>query len=93
MGKLTNIIPVSDLRQDAANLLKRLRNSRDPLIITQRGRASAVMIGVDAYERMEREIEILRLLAKGDREIEAGEGYDLDAILAEADDLLAGKPS
>ena len=93
MGKLTNIIPVSDLRQDAANLLKRLRNSRNPLIITQRGRASAVMIGVDAYERMEREIEILRLLAKGDREIEAGEGYDLDAILAEADDLLAGKPS
>lgn len=93
MGKLTKIIPVSDLRQDAANLLKRLRNSREPLIITQRGRATAVMIGVDAYERMEREIEILRLLAKGDREIEAGEGYDLDAILAEADDLLAGKPS
>lgn len=93
MGKLTNIIPVSDLRQDAANLLKRLRNSREPLVITQRGRASAVMIGVDAYERMEREIEILRLLAKGDREIDAGEGYDLDAILAEADDLLAGEPS
>lgn len=93
MGKLTNIIPVSDLRQDAANLLKRLRNSREPLVITQRGRASAVMIGVDAYERMEREIEILRLLAKGDREIDASEGYDLDAILAEADDLLAGEPS
>jgi len=88
MGKLANIIPVSDLRQDAAKLLKQLKNNDDPLIITQRGRATAVIIGVDAYEKSEHEKELLRLLAKGDREIEIGEGYDLDTILAEADDLL-----
>ncbi len=46
MGKLSNIIPVSDLRQDAAKLLKQLQTSEEPLIITQRGRASAVMLGV-----------------------------------------------
>lgn len=93
MGKLSNIIPVSDLRQDAARLLKQLKKSDEPLIITQRGRATAVIIGVDAYEKLEREKEILRLLAKGDREIEAGQGYDLDSVLAEADSLLAGDPS
>ena len=90
MGKLSNIIPVSDLRQDAASLLKQLKNSKDPLIITQRGRATAVMVGVDAYEQSEREKELLRLLARGDREIEAGEGYSLNKVLAEADALLAG---
>ena len=89
MGKLSNIIPVSDLRQDAAKLLNRLRKSKEPLIITQRGRASAVIIGVDAYEEMEHEKELLRLLARGEREIEAGQGYDLDTVLAEADALLA----
>ena len=93
MGKLLNIIPVSDLRQDAAKVLKQLRNNREPLIITQRGRAAAVMIGVEAYEKSEHEKEILRLLAKGDREIEIGEGYDLDTVLAEADSLLAKEPS
>jgi len=93
MGKLSNIIPVSDLRQDAAKILKQLRKNNEPLIITQRGRAAAVIIGVDAYEKLEREKEILRLLAKGDREIEAGEGYDLDSILAEADSLLARNPA
>ena len=36
-----------------------------------------------------RDKELLRLLAKGEREIEAGEGYDLDSILADADALLA----
>jgi prevent-host-death family protein len=93
MGKLSNIIPVSDLRQDAAKLLKQLNKSDEPLIITQRGRATAVIIGVDAYEKLEHEKEILRLLAKGDREIEAGKGYDLDSVLAEADSLLAKEPS
>ncbi len=93
MGKLANIIPVSDLRQDAAKLLKQLKNSNDPLIITQRGRATAVLIGVDAYEKSEHEKELLRLLAKGEREIELGDGYDLDTVLAEADALLAIEPS
>ena len=93
MGKLSNIVPVSDLRRDAAHLLKQLKENDEPLIITQRGRAAAVIIGVDAYEKFEQEKEILRLLAKGDKEIEAGKGYDLDSVLAEADILLAGDPS
>lgn len=93
MGKLSNIIPVSDLRQDTAKLLKQLKKSRQPLIITQRGRASAVLIGVDAYEESEHEKELLRLLVRGDREIETGQGYDLDAVLAEADAVLAKEPS
>ena len=93
MGKLSNIIPISDLRQDASNLLKQLRKSKEPLIITQRGRASAVMISVDAYEESEHEKELLRLLAKGEKEIEIGQGYDLDKVLAEADVLLSEEPS
>ena len=93
MGKLSNIIPVSDLRQNAANLLKQLRNSKEPLIITQRGRATALIISVDAYEKSEHEKELLRLLAMGDREIEAGQGYDLDTVFAEADAILAKEPS
>jgi len=93
MGKLIDIIPVSDLRQDAAKVLKRVRDSREPLVITQRGRAAAVMLSVEAYERSERDKELLRLLAKGEREIEAGEGYDLESILADADALLAEESS
>jgi prevent-host-death family protein len=89
MRKLSNIIPVSDLRQDAAKLLKQLNKNNEPLIITQRGRAAAVMIGVEAFEKSEQEKELLRLLAKGDREIELCEGYDLNTVLAEADSLLA----
>ncbi len=92
MTKLANIIPVSDLRQYAAKILKRLNKDNEPLIITQRGRAAGVLIGVKAYEKFEHEKELLRLLAKGDREVDLGKGYDLDTVLAEADSLLAKEP-
>jgi prevent-host-death family protein len=93
MGKLLNIIPVSDLRQDAAKVLKQLKNSKEPFIITQRGRAAAVMLSVETFKQSEHERELLSLLAKGEREIGIGEGYDLEAVLAEADSLLTGEPS
>jgi prevent-host-death family protein len=88
MAKLPNIVPISDLRQDAAKVLKQVRDSREPLVITQRGRAAAVMLSVESFERSERDKEILRLLARGEREITAGKGYDLEAVLSEADALL-----
>ena len=37
--------------------------------------------------------ELLKLLAKGDSEIETDEGYDLDTILEEADAFLAEESS
>lgn len=88
MTKIPNIIPITDLRQDATTILKRVTSSKEPLVITQRGRAAVVMVSMDAYEQSQHELELLRLLARGEKEIEAGKGYDLDAVLAEADSLL-----
>jgi prevent-host-death family protein len=93
MGKVSNIIPISDLRQDAAKILRQIKNSDEPLVITQRGRAAAVMLSVEAYERSEHNRELLHLLANGEKEIQAGEGHDLDSVLAEADALISENPS
>jgi len=88
MKKVPKIVPVTDLRQDAAKVLKRLRQSLDPLVITQRGRAAAILLSLDAYERSQREKELLLLLARGENEIAEGKGYTLDSVLKEADALL-----
>lgn len=89
MPKLLDIIPVTDLRQDAAAALKRVRSSRRPVVITQRGRATAVILSIETYEQREHERELLRLFARGEQEIAKGEGYELASVLAEADRLLA----
>ena len=88
MAGLPDIIPVSDLRQDAAGTLRRVNRSKQPLVVTQRGRAAAVLLGIDAYQRGERERAILKLLAQGEREIRAGRGRDLEAVLSEADAIV-----
>ena len=83
MPRVPEIIPISDLRQDASAVLKRVKASREPLVITQRGRAAAVMLSIEEYDRAENERQILRLLARGDREIAKGEGFDLEEVLAQ----------
>ena len=88
MAKIPEVVPVTDLRQNAAAVLRRVRGRKQPLIITQRGRAAAVMLSLDAYERGEHERQLLLLLARGEREIAAGKGHGLDSVLAEADALL-----
>jgi len=91
MAKVPEIVPITDLRQDSSAVLKRVRASREPVIITQRGRAAAVMLSVEEYERTENERQILLMLARGEKEIAQGSGHTLDDVLAEADRLLAGK--
>ena len=88
MARVPAILPVSDLRQGAANVLGRVRKTRQPVIITQRGRAAAVLVSIESYERTERELEILKRIARGEKELRAGKGHDLDEVMADADDLL-----
>ncbi len=89
MSSLPAIIPISDLRQDTAGIIKRVTASDEPVVITQRGRASAVLMSADAYERTQHESDILRVLARGDAEIAVGVGRDAGDVMAEARALLA----
>jgi prevent-host-death family protein len=70
-------------------VLKEARKTKEPIFITQRGRATAVLLSLEAYERSEAERELLLTLARGEREIAKGKGYSLESVLAEADELLA----
>jgi prevent-host-death family protein len=88
MSKVPAIVPISDLRDDAANVLDRMKKSREPVVITQRGRAAAVLVSVEEYERSEHEREILRLLVQGDKEVAAGKGHALEDVLKDADRIL-----
>lgn len=93
MAKPPKIIPISDLRQNASDVVRGISTSREPVFITQRGRAAAVMVSMQAYEESQHELDILKLLARGEKEIEAGVGYELDEVLKEADRFLESSQS
>jgi len=93
MPSTPKIIPISDLRQNASDVVKNVLSSREPVFITQRGRAAAVLVSMEVYENTQHKIDILHLLARGEKEIAAGTGYELGDVLKEADLYLeAAKP-
>lgn len=89
MARLPKIVPITDLRQDSASVLKRVRESNEPVVVTQRGRAAAVLLSVDSFERRERERELLKILARGERDIRDGHVHDFDDVFSEIDSVLA----
>lgn len=90
MTKVPAIVAITDLRQDAAAVVARVRAAGEPVVITQRGRAAAILLSVEQYEHGEMERDMLRALVRGDKEIARGRGHSLDDVLRDADQLLLG---
>ena len=83
MRCIPRFMPVTDLRQDAAAVLRAIQSGDEPIVIIQRSRSASVMISVDTYERMVREREVLGIRAAGDRDIKAAKGISVDELLDE----------
>ena len=64
--------PISYLKANAAEVLHQLAEKREPLVITQNGEAKAVIQDVASYEETQETLALLKILALGNREIEAG---------------------
>lgn len=64
--------PISYLKANAAEVLAQLAEGRRPLIITQNGEAKAVIQDVASYEETQETLALLKILALGNAEIEAG---------------------
>ncbi|MGH7564787.1 MAG: type II toxin-antitoxin system Phd/YefM family antitoxin, partial [Gemmatimonadota bacterium] len=63
---------ISYLKSKAAEVLRTLTESREPMVITQNGEARAVIQDVASYEETQETLALLKILALGNRDIEAG---------------------
>ncbi len=69
-----DIQPLSAFRANAAAMLRRVRETRRSLVLTQRGHSAAVVLDVRQYERLLEELELLRDVHRAEQQIAAGEG-------------------
>jgi prevent-host-death family protein len=74
MDARTAIEPVTVLKTKSAQLIRQARDTRQPIFITQNGKASAVLQDIESYEEQRKTLHLLRLLAQGDLELSRGEG-------------------
>ena len=81
----SQIKPISYLKSHAAEIVKNLSESREPLLITQNGEAKLVVLDVKTYEEQEATLALLKILALGNHEIEQGKFRDIEAVFEELD--------
>ena len=78
----SQIKPISYLKAHAAEIVRTLGDQQEPMIITQNGEAKVVMQDIDSYERMQETLALLKILALGSRQIEAGQVQPADEVIA-----------
>lgn len=72
MRYTTQVKPISYLKANAAEVLDHLAEVREPMLITQNGEARAVIQDVASYQETQEALALLKILALGNRDVEAG---------------------
>lgn len=68
----SQVKPISYLKANAAEVLTQLAARREPLVITQNGEAKAVLQDVASFEATQETLALLKVLALGSQDVEAG---------------------
>lgn len=63
---------VTTLKRQATELLSELERDKEPILITQHGLPSAYLVDVESYELMQRRMQVLEGIARGDMAVAEG---------------------
>jgi len=84
---MDKIIPISDLQTQAKKYVEQVKETDQPVVITQRGRAAAVLVSYEAYEELLATRDEMsypdwdRRLRQAQRDSKQGKGVSLDGYL------------
>ena len=78
-----NIVPLSEFRAHASEWLKKIARTGAPVVITQNGRAAAVLVSPSEFDALAERARFLRAVADGMADAEKGRLIDHEAMVAE----------
>jgi prevent-host-death family protein len=81
--KPSRVRPLSHLKSRAAEMIRNIIESREPMLITQNGEAKVVVQDVQSFEDLQQTLALLKILAMGQRSIETGQCYDAVDVFTE----------
>lgn len=74
-----DVRPLSEFRANAAAFVEQIQTTRRPIVLTQHGRSTAVLMDVFEYERLVERAEVLEDIRIAEEQIARGEGMEHDA--------------
>ncbi len=85
---MKNIIPVTDLQRQAGQIIGSLSEFDEPVVVTHRGRASAVLMTTERYAEIEAdlkrldELELLEIIEMSKRDVSERKVLSQDDVKA-----------
>lgn len=73
--------PISDFRKDAAGILATLKTKQEPILLTQRGHAVAVLLDVATYQHLEYAAHLRSSYQRGLEDLKKGRAYSHNDVI------------
>jgi len=89
MNLKDDIRPISYIKTNAAEMLRRVNNTHNPIIITQNGEAKAVLLDTESYQSMKNSLGILKILSQSEKNIDENELHTQESVFSELDEKLS----
>ena len=83
-----DLVPVNEFRSNMATYLKQISQSGRPVVLTQRGRAAAVLIEPDMLDEIEESQELVRKVMRGLQDGAAGRTISSEALFDELESII-----
>ena len=84
-----SLVPVKEFRANLAECIGRLDQDGRPIVITQRGKAAAVLVHPAVLDQLEDEKELIHKVLRGLKEHAAGEVEDDAEVWKDIDGILS----
>lgn len=78
----SRVKPISYLKANAAEVLADLAEQGEPMVITQNGQAKAVLQDIASFEQTQTTLALLKILALGNQDVEAGRVKPVSEVVA-----------
>lgn len=80
--------PVSYFKNNMAEVIRKLNESRGTMIITQNGEAKAALIDIKAYEDLQETLTMLEMIAQGNKNLTEGRYRPAEQVLKEFEERI-----
>jgi prevent-host-death family protein len=85
-----DVVSITRLKNEAAELVRQVSEEGRTLIVTQNGAARVVVMDVVEFDRMQDALALLKMIAQGEADIAAGETVSIDAAFDAAARRIGG---
>ena len=79
---LPHLVPVTDIKRKATEIIAGLQQDQEPLVITEHGREAAVLMDVTSYRMQERKLALLEGIIRGQQAASEGCTLSHEDVLA-----------